>query len=189
MPVRKHPVATPPANTNGVSDPAGSIPLDLALIQRLRYSYARVREHDLRFAEIFYESLFRAAPDLRPLFRSAPEAQAAKLVASLDMVVENLARTDANAAMLAALGRRHTEYGARPEHYAVVTDLLVDAMARVLGPSADAGILAEWRTAIGLVGRQMIAGAQSTGPVRPGTAGHGPPLSPENDPGITGGPP
>ena len=189
MPVRKHPVATTQANTNGSSDPAGSIPLDLALIQRLRSSYAEVREHDLRFAEIFYESLFRAAPHLRPLFRSSPQDQAAKLVASLDMVVENLARPDANAAMLAALGRRHTDYGARPEHYAVVTELLVDAMARVLGPSADAGVLAEWRVAIGLVSRQMIAGAESAGSVRPGTAGHSPLRSHQNEPGITGGSP
>lgn len=157
MPVRKHPVAmTPQDHTRADSH----IPLDRELIERLRAAYAQIRHHDLMFAQVFYESLFKAAPHLRPLFKAGPAEQAAKLTASLDAVVDNLAIPGANADMLAALGRRHAGYGAKPEHYALVIDLLIDAMRHVLGPTTDPRSLDEWRMVLGLVSRQMIAAAQ-----------------------------
>lgn len=152
MPVRRHPIAA--------TDRAGRmahVPLDAALIARLRMSYERIRASDTRLADIFYERLFAAAPQLRPMFRSDPGAQAKKLMASLDAIVRNLEAPGENAAMLAELGRRHSAYGAAPAHYDLVIDLLVSSIGEVLGPQADARSLDEWRTALRLVSDQMIA--------------------------------
>ncbi len=152
MPVHRHPVANPKATRE-----LSRVPLDRTLAARLEATFAQVRASGIRFGEVFYERLFAAAPQVRPMFRSDPAAQTQKLVAAMDAIVRNLNSPEENADMIAALGRRHAEYGARPEHYDLVIGLLVDAMAEVLGPSADIANLEEWRTVLRLVSDQMIA--------------------------------
>lgn len=159
MPVRRHPVAV-------ASDSASlaPFPLDVALVLRLRATYEVVRVHQLRLAEVFYARLFAEAPELRAMFRGEPEAQAAKLTAALDAVVRNFEDPRRNAATLAELGRRHAAYGARPEHYSLVVDLLTDSIREVAGPACSAAAVEEWRLALRLISNQMIAGATHSGP-------------------------
>lgn len=156
MPVHRHPVATTKTDQR-----LACVPLDHALIARLKASYQLVREKDLLFAEVFYAKLFDAAPDLRAIFRSEPRVQAQKLTASLDMIVRNLEYPNENEQMLSSLGRRHAAYGAKPEHYSLVIELLVSSMYEVLQSQADEQSLDEWRTALRLVSDQMIAGSES----------------------------
>ncbi len=162
MPVHRHPIVPPT-----VTDDLRGIPLDDALTQRLRRSYEAVRAEGTRLADLFYASLFARAPELRPLFRTDPRVQAQKLLSSLDAIVKNLEAPGENAAMLAALGERHAGYGARPEHYDLVVELLVDAMRQLLGDRADPRTLDEWRTALRLVSAQMIAAAERARAQRP----------------------
>jgi hemoglobin-like flavoprotein len=154
--MRRHPVAASKA-----LDHLAAIPIDHALIGRLEVSFRLLREQSADLGRVFYAKLFAAAPHLRPMFRTHPDEQAAKLVASLEMIVGNLAAPGANAAMLSELGRRHAGYGAKPEHYVVVVDLLVESMRDVLGARSDERVLDEWRTALRLVSRQMIAAGQT----------------------------
>ncbi|MFN0133379.1 MAG: globin domain-containing protein [Phycisphaerales bacterium] len=155
MPVKRHPIA---ATADGAS--LTGLPIDTALIGRLKATYDRVRSNELRLAEVFYAKLFAAAPPLRQLFRGDPNAQAQKLTAALDAVVRNLEHPAENAAMLAALGRRHADYGAKPEHYGLVIDLLVESMREILGSTANLGALEEWRLALQLISKQMIAATE-----------------------------
>jgi hemoglobin-like flavoprotein len=121
-----------------------------------------VRSQDQRLAQIFYTKLFAAAPHLRSLFRSEPEAQARKLMSALDAVVQNFERPTENAAMLAELGKRHVQYGAQPEHYVLVVELLVDSMQEVLKTTKDSEAIVEWQMALWLIANQMIAASEST---------------------------
>lgn len=152
MSVRRHPIAVAAS-----PDRLSSLPLDLSLCARLRATYLLVRIHELELAEIFYRHLFAAAPQLAPLFRSEPRAQAAKLMAALDAVVQHLEQPARTTAMLEELGRRHARYGAKAEHYPLVIDLLVASMAELLGPAAREDALEEWRLALALVAGQMLA--------------------------------
>jgi hemoglobin-like flavoprotein len=120
-----------------------------------------VRARDNELAEVFYAKLFVAAPSVRGLFKGDQWAQSAKLMAALDAVVRNFEEPAANAEMLAELGRRHAAYGARPEHYRLVIELLVMSMGELLGPEADAHRLDEWKMALTLIGDHMIAAAES----------------------------
>lgn len=174
MTLKRHPIA--------VSSQRGALarlPLDRALIARLEATYLELRKHEGRLAEIFYAKLFAAAPQLRAMFRGDISAQSQKLMASLDAVVRNLADPESNAAMLQELGRKHAGYGVKPEHYALVSELLVDSMRELLGAAASAESLAEWRRALDLIGAQMQmagdlpadhAGADRA-PDRPGRTG------------------
>lgn len=156
MPVRRHPVAA--SMSIGALN---ALPVDRELVKRLSETYSRVRAQEMRFAEVFYAKLFAAAPNIRSLFKGDLGEQARKLTASLDAVVQNLEDPSGNASMLAELGRRHAGYGAKPEHYALVGTLLVDAMREVLGADAEERGLLEWRMALKLIGDQMSAAGSS----------------------------
>lgn len=156
MPVHRHPVAV-----HAPGDPLNPLPLDRDLIANLKETYDIVRTRGPRLAELFYSKLFTAAPQLRPLFRSAPAAQSAKLLAALDFVVKNFEAPEANITMLASLGKRHAGYGAKPEHYGLVIDLLIESMSELLGHESTKKRLDEWRLALGLISSHMIAAAEA----------------------------
>jgi hemoglobin-like flavoprotein len=158
MTLRRHPIAV-----SKRSETLSRLPLDARLVERLRGTYEALRAEDARLAEVFYAKLFAAAPHLRGMFKGEPEAQARKLMAALDAVVKNFEKPEANAAMIAELGKRHAGYGAKPEHYDLVIDLLVESMEELLGAKgwATRESLREWRMALRLISDQMIAGAGS----------------------------
>ncbi len=170
MSVRKHPLEPPEASVDRDADSAASrpAPVDHDLVARLRASYTLIRAQDLRFAELFYAKLFAAAPDLRELFHSHPKAQAAKLTATLDAIVLNLEAPEFSRTMLANLGRRHAIYGAKPEHFAIVIDLMIASMRELLRVetpddqrhSALESDLEQWRIALLYASQQMIAAAE-----------------------------
>jgi len=107
----------------------------------------------------FYARLFERAPELRPLFPADMAGQRHKLIGTIDAVVVALWRIEVLSPALAALGGRHVAYGARPEHYAVVGDALVDAVGESLGPVHTPAVAAAWRAAYDLVAAAMLAGA------------------------------
>jgi len=142
---------------SSVRDPLAILPVDLALVQRLRETYEQLRSNPTPFVELFYRKLFSAAPQVRPMFKSDPTSQSQKLLAALDAVVRNLEKPAETATMLAAMGQRHAAYGAKPEHYTLVVSLLIDAMRETLGTRASDERLEEWRQALQLISAQMIA--------------------------------
>lgn len=152
MPVNRHPIAIIPADRS-----SSRIPVDQAVIGRLRSSFAEVKGKDADLGRIFYDALFAAAPQVRPLFKSDPESQSRKLVDSLEAVLTNLENPVENATMLAELGQRHVRYGAKPEHYGLVVSLLTDAIRQVLGATNEDTRVREWNLALTLIARQMVA--------------------------------
>lgn len=152
MAVKRHPVAVA-----SQGDALVRVPLDTALVGRLRAAYETIRACELRFAEVFYAKLFTVAPQLRAMFPDDLRAQAAKLTASLDTIVRNFEDPGANWSVLSDLGRRHAGYGVKPEHYALVIDLLIESMHDAGGNAIDERSLQEWRSALRLISDQMIA--------------------------------
>ena len=134
----------------------GTAPLDARLIERLRASLRVILAKGDVAAEAFYGLLFERHPSLRPLFPADMTQQRAKLLATLAWVVENLNRREELLPAIADLGRRHAGYGAKAQHYPIVRDLLVEAMARTAGRDWDSGLSEDWRQAIDLIGRHMV---------------------------------
>lgn len=155
MPIRRHPIATGAPTTS-----LRALPVDARLIARLRHVFAQLRGQELRLGELFYARLFSAAPHLQALFRSTPAEQADKLVSTLATILQNLDDPARNAEILAELGRRHAAYGAKPQHYDLVIDLLIESMAQLLGPHAAPQHLDEWRMALRLISDHMIAASR-----------------------------
>jgi len=154
MSVTKHPLFLD-------SDNLGPLPIDAQLIARLRASFERVRPEGAALAQAFYRRLFAAHPQLRLLFPTDMTRQMEKLIATLSLVVDEMHRPEVVGPNLAQLGGAHVGYGARPEHYPVVCETLVEALVEV--GQIDAEARAEWRTALERISGAMQRGARKLG--------------------------
>jgi len=93
----------------------------------------------------FYDELFTQYPAVKPLFENTSEnAQASKLVGALKILVDNLHNESELKNILSALGERHQVYGALPDHYPVVAELLVASFKNKIGRSWTKAISAAW---------------------------------------------
>ncbi len=110
--------------------------------------------------EIFYARLFEAAPAVRPLFEGTDMArQRAMLLSALILLRRSLRNLDAVVPTLRKLGARHVAYGAEAEHYPVVGEVLIGAMAEVAGDAWEQRYEDAWGEAFGVVAGVMMEGA------------------------------
>ena len=62
---------------------------------------------------------------------------------------------------LRKLGARHVAYGARPEHYLVVGEVLIASMAEIAGSAWRPEYERAWNAAFGIVSGAMLEGARA----------------------------
>jgi hemoglobin-like flavoprotein len=127
-------------------------------IGRIRASYVDVAARPRQFAARFYEELFAAAPQLRPLFPSDLGTLQGHFEAAIGLVVRNLDEVHALRVPLQELGAQHVHWGARPEDYVVARESLVAAI-RSLSPAWDDTLEHDWRAAITAIIVPMLQGA------------------------------
>lgn len=91
-------------------------------------------------AMMFYDRLFQLDPSLRPMFRTPQAEQARKLAHVVTAVVKSLSRPQQILPAVEELGRRHSNYGVRPEHYATVGAALLSTLQSGLGEAFTAEV-------------------------------------------------
>jgi hemoglobin-like flavoprotein len=110
----------------------------------------------------FYGRLFAAAPAVKPLFAHTDmRRQKAMLLAALVLVRKSLRDLDSIVPKLRDLGARHVAYGAQPEHYPVVAEVLIASMAAVADQAWNPEYERAWGDALGVVAGVMIEGAEA----------------------------
>jgi hemoglobin-like flavoprotein len=155
---------TPPVDVDTASGPAAVAPaLDINALER---SFDLIAPHAEQVVETFYTDLFTRAPELRGLFRDI-DRQRRSLLATLGVLRESLRDLPGIAPQLRGLGARHVRYGASPEHYPVVIQLLVAAMAEAGGDRWTSSDTTEWESALAVVTAEMLAGAADEPGARP----------------------
>ena len=144
MKVTIHPLSDLPNQPRGV-------PPDERVINRLERSFQSFKRHDRDLAERFYARLFSSHPELRPMFPADMTAQKGKLMDMLTMVFENLRSPQTFRDGIRNLGVRHVSYGTKAEHYPVVCEHLVAAMAELAGTDWSLELHADWTCALQLI--------------------------------------
>lgn len=141
---------------------------DQRLILRLRVSLAHLLVHGDELAANFYSTLFHRYPKLRPMFPLDMTEQWAKLTEMLAWIVASLDNPERTLAGIADLGRRHSKYGLKPEHYPLFRDTLLETMAKAAGAEWDEEIAQDWRQSMDLITQHMLAAAMGdAAPARP----------------------
>ena len=128
-------------------------------IDLVQSSFAKVVPIKDQAAELFYGRLFEIAPEAESMFKDDMKDQGAKLMMSLATVVNSLRNLEVILPDVKALAKRHVDYGARPEHYAVVGSALLWTLGQGLGDEFTADVEAAWTTAYGTLSSVMIEAA------------------------------
>jgi hemoglobin-like flavoprotein len=130
-------------------------------LQALETSFDLVAPRGDELMDEFYARLFEAAPAVKPLFAGSDlKKQKSMLLGTLVLLRKSLRDLDAIVPKLRELGGRHVAYGARPEHYPVVGDVLIASMAKIAGDAWSPEYEAAWGEAFGIVAGAMIEGAE-----------------------------
>lgn len=131
-------------------------------IDALETSFDHVAVRGDELMDVFYERLFAAAPAVQPLFAGTDlRRQKGMLLAALGLLRRSLRDLDAVTPALSEMGARHVAYGAVPEHYPVVGEVLIASMAEVAGDVWTLEHERAWGEAFGIVAGAMLAGARS----------------------------
>src|SRR3954447_21933687 len=160
------PVGSPPGGVRPARLPGAprhgegpSMPLDVPALEK---SFDLVAPGGDELVEIFYTRLFETAPAVKPLFAGTDlPRQKVMLLGALALLRKSLRDLDAIVPTLRGLGARHVAYGAQPEHYPVVGEVLIAALAEVAGDDWCSAYEKAWREAFDLVATVMLDGAAS----------------------------
>ena len=131
-------------------------------VQALETSFDLVAPRGDELMDVFYARLFETAPAVIPLFAGTDLArQKTMLLGTLVLLRKSLRDLDAIVPRLRELGARHVAYGAAPEHYPVVGEVLIASMAHTAGDAWTPAFEHAWAAAFGVVAGAMIAGAEA----------------------------
>ncbi len=148
------------------ADQASAAPaLQLDLLEQ---SFDLLAPRGEELVERFYELLLDRAPEAAPLFaKTDMKKQKAMLLGALVLVRNSLRDLDGLVPKLEAMGARHVGYGALADHYPVVGQALLAAMAELAGEAWTAELESAWAEAYGVVSSVMLAGAAPPNSPRP----------------------
>lgn len=129
-------------------------------IEILEQSFNKIKPNAQEFVVSFYENLFLAYPEVKPLFAHVEmNVQYKKLLNSLILVVENLRNSEALGPVLEALGARHVGYGTLPKYYRPVVETLLKTFEQYLGQDWTPEIEQAWVTAFRKITTLMLKGS------------------------------
>ena len=134
-------------------------------LDALETSFDLVAPRGDELMDTFYARLFATAPAVEPLFAGSDlREQKRMLLATLVLLRKSLRDLGAIVPKLRELGRRHVGYGARPEHYPVVGEVLIASLADVAEEAWRPEYQRAWSGAVEVVAGAMLEGAATARP-------------------------
>lgn len=131
-------------------------------VELLEQSFEGIKPCAEEFVAGFYENLFAAHPEVKPLFANTEmEKQQKKLLNALVLVVENLRNPEVLGAVLNSLGARHVGYGAIAQYYPAVGTALLLTFEQYLQGDWTSEHKKAWTDAYGAIAAQMLQGTGS----------------------------
>lgn len=125
-------------------------------IELVRTTWEPVSQDPAGAAAIFYGRLFEAAPSVKPLFTGDIKIQGEKLMKMIGVAVQNMHKVETIVPALESLGAQHLDFGAEPEHYPVVGEVLLGTLATALGDAFTDEVKAAWAKTYGAVAAVML---------------------------------
>lgn len=128
-------------------------------IRLVKATVPALRAHGEDITRHFYADMFRAHPELLNIFNPANQAtgrQARSLAASVLAYAEHIDAAGQLGGMVERIAHKHVSLEVLPEHYPIVGEHLLGAIAAVLGDAATPEILDAWAAAYGQLAELMI---------------------------------
>lgn len=127
---------------------------------RLRQSWETVMAGGAEVGLHLYGQIPELGPELQDLFtRVNLDEQTELFVGTLQFIVMNYERRALVERTLLELGRRHVQYGVRPEHYGLFGEVFLRALKRASGNRWNLETELLWRTVYEDIADVMAQGA------------------------------
>ncbi|MEM7000163.1 MAG: pentapeptide repeat-containing protein [Pseudomonadota bacterium] len=133
--------------------------LDKCQVALLRKTFAEVERCGEQAIDLFYDNLFAARPDLRPMFSSSRQRQSRKFLQSLRMIINALGEPERNIEVLEQLGARHKGYGVQASHYEVGGQVLIATLESLFGDRFTREVREAWQAGFGMIAAVMMQAA------------------------------
>ncbi|MBW8185317.1 globin family protein [Shewanella nanhaiensis] len=124
-------------------------------IQLVQHSFSLVEPISEQAADLFYDSLFKIDPSLKPLFRNNIKVQGRKLIAMLKAAVDGLDDLNTLVPVLQQLAQRHNAYGVKKSHFTPVGNALLYTLKTGLGNEYTDEVRQAWIIVIHIVADTM----------------------------------
>ena len=132
-----------------------------AEIRLVKQSWRTLRAIDPGIVgDLFYSKLFMANPSLRNLFPKKMDEQYSKLMDMLSVIIARLDRMDELNDDIAAMARRHIQYGVRPAHYKLVGNALLWTLRQGLGQDWTLEVEQAWTKCYSNLADTMMRAAE-----------------------------
>jgi hemoglobin-like flavoprotein len=133
----------------------------------LQNSFSLFESKSDRLVEVFYQKLFERYPRLSALFDGVKMERQREMLLNALMGVIKYAEAPASLwPVLGDLGSRHVRYGVQPEHYPLVGESLLAAMAELGGNEFTSEMRTAWAEAYGVIASVMLQGVSPKAPSR-----------------------
>ena len=130
-------------------------------VRMIKKSWASIRSIDPAIVgDLFYSKLFTDHPSLRKMFPKKMDEQYAKLIEMLNIIVARLDNVEQMIESIAAMGRRHVNYGVRPAHYKMVGNALLWTLRHGLGNDWNPDLEKAWARCYLMISDTMINAAK-----------------------------
>ena len=126
---------------------------------RVRKTWARAIVHRETLSSRFYTLLFQKAPETKVLFKNDLQMQGAKLVSTLNFIIDHLDEPDYLLPAARDLAILHVSYDVRPEHYDLVGTCLIEALQSILGTELDDLARQAWADTYAALVSEMLPAA------------------------------
>lgn len=124
------------------TEPEG--PLTSLEVELVQQSWAKVSPIADQAADLFYGRLFELDPSLRSMFPDDMSEQKKKLMTMIGVAVGGLTKLEEIVPAVQSLGKRHTGYGVKDEHYDTVGSALVWTLGQGLGEEFSPDVESAW---------------------------------------------
>jgi nitric oxide dioxygenase len=132
--------------------------MDLHARRRVAASFDRMAGKLDFMVEGFYRRLFERNPEVRKLFSADMTRQREHLGATLAIVARNMIHLDILREPIMELGAQHVGFGARPEHYPLVREAMLDAIGEAMGDGWTEQLRQDWLEALNDIIALMLRG-------------------------------
>jgi hemoglobin-like flavoprotein len=139
----------------GFANPSRARAMTPHQIDLVRHSFAAVAPIAEQAAALFYDNLFAADPQLKPLFRSDMGHQGQRLMTMIGAAVGLLDQPQKLMPVLRSLGLRHAAYGVQAHHYDTVGSALLTTLGQGLGDAFTPDVRAAWAAMYMMVATEM----------------------------------
>ena len=126
-------------------------------VKIIKQTWAMVVPSAEQVGPLFYNRLFEIAPETKHMFtRTSIPEQSKKLLAMLSYVINKLDNLENLLEEIAALAKRHVQYGVTEEHYTKVGEALLWTLEKGLGEHWTVEVKDAWVTCYTTLSGAMI---------------------------------